>query len=741
MKVAFGYASEARVRGDNQDAYGAFEVGSGSLSIVCDGVGGQAGGQQAATLAVRTVAQALQEGFSEPNTALLEAITLANRAIYETGRKSHRLMGMSTTVVAVLVVGDVAFVAHVGDSRAYLIRDERAVPLTRDHTMVNMFVDNDLLSPEDAASHPEAHVLARSLGSERQVDVDLAGPLHLRAGDVLVVCSDGVHGAVDDGVIASGDWSKPANAARTLLRRVAAAGGTDNATLVAMRIGGRGEPGMAPTPLPTMENAGDALTPSSHDLVHAPELIHDAMPPALYPIEPEDEPTAYPEDATGNSSQAPSGSASTSGQLPPRITPRATPAPAPERPEQRTTRATPNRRPLILAGATLGLCLAILLAAIGYRWANAPAIATAPDVDPPVAPTEMPPGPPAVAVEPPLPPTQPVPPPATDPESVVPELERYGLREVDITRQRNEWFAIRFPDVNKNTKSKAIYASPLPSAGPRVLIANLTRAGNCAQVEAIVTESMRQSKDYAPLYQELWTCHEDRHHSQFAALRLQAKYDFDRLIVHLEGTPAQPKGGAILPYWYLPATDGIERRMDLWDSHARSDTELFDEVVFDAMDRSIVAARFHHDLMVEVGLVEAFASINNPEPGEVQYWARRVFAARRHLESRVGRLVESEDPAAHSRIRTLLSTNTRQAERVFDDARDAWLATNPGKPIAQFDWKAAMATAGLPEAVAQALLVGAGKIPPPDAVRPEEPKKDPKPRQTGPTSPSGLIPE
>ena len=105
-----------------------FEIGDLVLAVVCDGVGGHTGGQQAATLAVRTVAQAFQDGVTDVSAGLIEAITLANRTIYEAGRKSHRLMGMSTTIVAVAIRDDIAYVAHVGDSRAYLTRGTEIMP-------------------------------------------------------------------------------------------------------------------------------------------------------------------------------------------------------------------------------------------------------------------------------------------------------------------------------------------------------------------------------------------------------------------------------------------------------------------------------------------------------------------------------------------------------------------------------------------------------------------------------------
>src|SRR5690606_15112595 len=135
-----------------------------------------------------------QADVSDVPKALREAIQAANLAIYEAARRNHRLTGMGTTVVLAALTDEVAWFGHVGDSRAYLVRGGTVRQMTRDHTMVNLLVDAELLTPEDAATHPEAHVLSRSLGVERQVDVEISDPVPLEPEDVVFLCSDGVHG-------------------------------------------------------------------------------------------------------------------------------------------------------------------------------------------------------------------------------------------------------------------------------------------------------------------------------------------------------------------------------------------------------------------------------------------------------------------------------------------------------------------------------------------------------------------
>lgn len=742
VKVAFGYGNDSRVRGENQDALGVFEVGDTVLGVICDGVGGHSGGQQAATLAVRTVAESLQEGATDLQRALVEAITVANRAIYETGRKSHRLMGMSTTIVAVAIRDDIAVVAHVGDSRAYLVRDGVAQALTRDHTMVNMFVDNDLLSAEDAASHPEAHVLARSLGSERQVDIDVQPIIHLQDGDNLVLCSDGVHNNLSDADLAH-DWIRPGLTARQLLRKVAAHGGKDGASIIGFRIGGRGEPGMVFTPIPSIEQSGDALTPSSSDMVQAPNLLEEPMPPALYPIEPEDEPTHYTEDPGSSVGGMPL----VSREPTPRPVPR-TPVAPPPRPEQqdKAGKKGPSRAVLIAGGAAV-LCLLILGASAVYRFVIAPpgeAVA-ANDTAMPATTPAPPPTPVPVAVEPSttgvgqaLIALDDTDEPLISPGSAVlddpPSADAYSVANIDLTAPTNAWVYVAFPELRANEKTKVIYDTPPASAQHRVNISKIVHGTNpdCAAVEEIVTRAIRSSGDNAPLFEDLWHCFQDAHH---AALEgpVAAHHDFGRIKRHLEGNPTQPSAKATLPYWYLPATDGIERRMDLFAEHAISKNRgaIFDDVVLDAIDREIIAATLSHDLQTEAAFARGFRRLRNPRAGEIQQWARRVYTVRRHLDSPVGELVKETYSEAWTRTLALLRDATFDFERAYTAERKALALDNESSTPEELDWQQLAMDSGLEAEVARALLVAAGQLPNP-SLEPIKKEEDKPKKPTGP---------
>jgi protein phosphatase len=190
-----------RVRGHNEDFLGHAEPGGvegGWLFAVADGVGGQEFGEVASCTAVETVVAGYRTAAAgEQQSALLQRLVqAANIKVYETGRAaSPGGVPMATTIVACLLRYDRATIAHVGDSRCYLIRHRNAMALTRDHTVVNDQVRLGVMSAKEAAKAETRHVLSRSLGLDLFVNVDVSEH-QVTAGDVLLLCSDGLHGAV-----------------------------------------------------------------------------------------------------------------------------------------------------------------------------------------------------------------------------------------------------------------------------------------------------------------------------------------------------------------------------------------------------------------------------------------------------------------------------------------------------------------------------------------------------------------
>jgi protein phosphatase len=226
-----------RKRAANEDRYAlAPELG---LYLVADGMGGHTAGQVASELAAEGAVAALRalEGAEAPLTEKLRySVAAANRSIFATARARPELTGMGTTLVAVLVDGQRVALAHVGDSRAYLVRGGRIRRLTDDHSLVAELVRRREISERDARGHPHRHVLTRALGVRRAVEADLA-ELTPAGGDLFVLCSDGLTGHVDDDEIARTVLADPDLDAvcERLVELANERGGDDNITVVLVR--------------------------------------------------------------------------------------------------------------------------------------------------------------------------------------------------------------------------------------------------------------------------------------------------------------------------------------------------------------------------------------------------------------------------------------------------------------------------------------------------------------------------
>lgn len=241
------FSDSGRVRKQNEDYFGCVVPSTadqtrthGWLFALADGVGGQERGE----VASRTAVEGLLAGFrtaaaGEPPTALLtRLIQAANVHVYDTGRASSPGgVPMATTLVACALRFDRAIVAHVGDSRCYLIRRGHATLLTRDHTLANEQVRLGVLSPREAAEAPARHVLSRSLGIDLFVGVE-SSEHQVFPGDVMALCSDGLHGAVNPSEIAHA-VSPRADlhaAAQELVTLANERDGSDNISLQLIRV-------------------------------------------------------------------------------------------------------------------------------------------------------------------------------------------------------------------------------------------------------------------------------------------------------------------------------------------------------------------------------------------------------------------------------------------------------------------------------------------------------------------------
>ncbi len=211
-----------------------------TLCVVADGMGGHAAGEVASQLAVDTVTRQFPTYADLPVTeALQEAIKAANNAIFEAAGFDDRA-GMGTTVVCAVFSGDQLVVAHVGDSRAYLLRNGELTALTEDHSLVNEQLRSGIITAEEAAQSTNRHILSRALGKRPEVTPEVRPPLALAAGDLILLCSDGVHGYIDHSNIETQltqTWDQdPGVLASALLDLANNTGGYDNATAIVIRV-------------------------------------------------------------------------------------------------------------------------------------------------------------------------------------------------------------------------------------------------------------------------------------------------------------------------------------------------------------------------------------------------------------------------------------------------------------------------------------------------------------------------
>jgi len=233
-------------RTNNEDSYSYWEPASdseyekkGRLAIVADGMGGHEGGQEASSLAVKTIQQVYSEApNSDPKSLMAEAFHTAHDRIHRYAVEHPQLRGMGTTATAVVLLSKRLYYSHVGDSRLYLVRNGKASRLTHDHSYVSRLVEFGVITAEEAEIHPQRHILTTALGVGPEFTPDTPEqPIPLQAEDVLVLCTDGLWGLVPDEELAQAvTENDPPQACRVLLDLAKQRGGPDNITLQVLRI-------------------------------------------------------------------------------------------------------------------------------------------------------------------------------------------------------------------------------------------------------------------------------------------------------------------------------------------------------------------------------------------------------------------------------------------------------------------------------------------------------------------------
>jgi protein phosphatase len=240
--IGIGRSEIGLVRSTNQDAF--VTMNPLGLWAVADGMGGHVGGEVAAQTAIASIkaqaeltAEILRQGPDTPSAFLADLIMQAHRAILERANLEPSLKGMGTTVVLLLIhslPAPMAHIAHLGDSRAYLFRSGTLTALTRDHTLIEKYLERGILTPKTARTHPERHVLTQALGVSSPVRPSISSH-PLEPEDILLLCSDGLTKMLEDDHIldiCSAAHGDPIQTCDGLINASLDRGGIDNVTVI-----------------------------------------------------------------------------------------------------------------------------------------------------------------------------------------------------------------------------------------------------------------------------------------------------------------------------------------------------------------------------------------------------------------------------------------------------------------------------------------------------------------------------
>jgi PPM family protein phosphatase len=229
------------VRKQNQDSFATGTLpGQVFWSVVCDGMGGAAGGSVASKVAVEIISEKIRKSYKRGMSSksvrnlLLSAIEGSNITIFDMANNDLSLLGMGTTVVVAIISDNTAYISHAGDSRAYLINQKGIRQLTKDHSVVQAMVENGELTPDQAINHPQKNIITRALGVDESISIDF-NQEQLEENDVIIICTDGLSNFIDeDAIFDIFQNSNLCELADILVGHANKNGGGDNITVVAI---------------------------------------------------------------------------------------------------------------------------------------------------------------------------------------------------------------------------------------------------------------------------------------------------------------------------------------------------------------------------------------------------------------------------------------------------------------------------------------------------------------------------
>ena len=620
--------------------------------------------------------------------------------------------------------------------------------------MVNLFVESGLLSPEEAQTHPEANVLSRVVGIERSVDLDVSAPIKLDEGDVLLVCSDGVHSVLTDWEFGNVDWDMPQAGVQQALEMIAEREANDNATLVAIMMGQCDENISLTTPPEISSEASATLTPAAAGRAEQPppsppvtdesagqpwQYSDDSTTSDTAPAIPKNTDAPPPPPAAGAAQGVPAppplndilGQAPPAGgdmmpppppmagmAPPPPPPPGAMPAPPPAppvgpggMPSMRKQAAPAAWRGLVLPGL-LGLAAAVLFVVVYQTMSGGN--------------TNLPQG------------AQVVPVVTGEGSTATMTVETTARMTTSTEAQQpaepaadaeaplaDAYFAPFVPDAPKRIPHQPrLYMQPSPGGPHQWQVVQATRNRMCSEALKATADAMMDSADHAALYGPVWHCFDENHQAALLKTRLNSVHEFVSMIPNLQG--AEPTDGD-LPAWYVPATAGIEYRLQMWRDSTQSD--MFRTVIEDLIGPAKAADSLAVDLLLEsqsavmLSRSARLAGVNaeNADMNArlINWWARRVFVVSQALSGPVGDMIRTHRPELIPQIQNQL-----------DEA--AWRPQGPNEAVA----------VAPPQAISEAYAVGVGAMAsptPPAGAEPEEkpvirraPKPKPEPEVTAP---------
>lgn len=237
-----GNSDIGRVREKNEDAFRFGKYDDGSVwAVVCDGMGGASGGKLASSLAADMVSRKIEKSYNKSMTSmsvenmLLSAITTANVSVFDRSAVDQSVHGMGTTIVACVVKNSIACIAHVGDSRAYIISDGKLRQITKDHSLVQEMLDNGQITKEQFDNHPVKNIITRALGVQEDIEIDF-DYVEVNENDFIILCTDGLTGFVsDERILEICNNSEFEELCDNYIEAANENGGRDNITVVAIR--------------------------------------------------------------------------------------------------------------------------------------------------------------------------------------------------------------------------------------------------------------------------------------------------------------------------------------------------------------------------------------------------------------------------------------------------------------------------------------------------------------------------